>query len=579
MSVDRYKKTNQKQSLSLFKKQALGTVVSLGLFMSAPFLSAGISADGHAGGHKGQHHAAAEKAVPSGEKKSESAEKSIESLCKELSHLPAYHKEMSLEKALVLGYERNPTLRAARAQLRVADEGVELARGGYYPNIAFQANLNTTGSAEGTLGPGGFESGNLSEIFTELFDEFNDGNLTLTISQNLFNGFRTVNAVEAAKYQVCAARAELHNIEQQIMKATIDAYLDVLLNQSILELQENNIQVLERQLEATNARFAVGEITRTDVAQASAALAQAQAERAQAKGNLEAAKSVFESVVGHPAGYLIDPELDIELDPTMNGEAAKCIAVANNPQMEAARCQYYVRKTQVDIQCGDLYPELTLNAQAQVPFRDFELNPPRLNADDTNFARSVVSVTLNVPLYRNDGNAGTTYSKIREAKENAAVSYAQYEEAMRRVEDAAMRAYQDMVSRKSQIESFEIRVESEEIALDGVREEANVGTRTILDVLEAEQRYLNAKVQLEQAKSNYYKAKYQLDAALGHLTIHDLDVPVDTYDYQKHYDSVQWNFYEGCDDCDTDSYHNHREEQGFYENYKSDADTVAGDVE
>ncbi|MCQ4162666.1 TolC family protein, partial [Roseomonas sp. GC11] len=255
----------------------------------------------------------------------------------------------SLQEALSQSYANNPTLQAARAQLRVVDENVPQALAGWRPSVT-------------VAGATGYVNGNIRSrgIYTE--GDRQTASATATVTQSLYNGGRTPAATQRAENQVLAQRARLLATEQQVLADTVSAYVAVIRDQETLRLNVNNVQVLQRQLEATNERFRVGEITRTDVAQAESRLAGAQASRASAEGNLQTSRATFRRVVGVAPERLVAPQ---PLGAAVKGAAeAAELAMRNNPQVVAALFDEAASRDAVEVQMSALRPTVSLQAQA-----------------------------------------------------------------------------------------------------------------------------------------------------------------------------------------------------------------------
>lgn len=431
--------------------------------------------------------------------------------------MPATGSAMTLEEALAAAYVTNPTLNAQRAAVRATDESVPQALSGWRPTVTVQGDIGRQRS-ETRLATG---------ITSD--DTLTPRSVGLTVRQPVFSGFGTVNAVDAAENQVLAARGQLTAVEQQVLLAAAEAYINVLREMSVLELNVNNEQVLRRQLEATRDRFEVGEITRTDVSQAESRLAGAIAGRLAAQADLETARAVFERVVGVPPENLDWPG---EFEGKLPGSLEEAIARAleEQPQIIAARYAASAALENVDVVRAELLPSVSLQAQAQ---RAYE-SSTTLDRVDSQTIQAVVSV----PLYQSGG----TWSRLREAKHLAGQRRIQVDEALQETRAATVQGWEGLQAARAQIESLTAQVDAAEVALEGVQREAQVGARTVLDVLDAEQELLNARVNLVRARRDERYAAYQLLSAMGQLTAGNLGLPVTVYDPSEHYEDVrdQW---------------------------------------
>jgi outer membrane protein len=432
----------------------------------------------------------------------------------------------TLQEALALAYSNNPTLLAARAQLRATDENVPQALSGWRPTVVLSG---AAGYADGTL-----------RSPTTVFDpvtrqpqrgaaftdaERNTLNLNASVNQPLFRGGRTVASTRRAESQVLAQRARLLAAEQQVLQDTVNAYVEVIRFQEEVRLNVNNEQVLTRQLQATNERFRVGEITRTDVAQAESRLAGARANRSQAEGNLQAARAVFQRLVGVAPTRLIAPQ-PLQLPVRSQAEAGQLAAV-NNPNVVAALFDEAAARDQIDVQFAALMP--TLSVQGQTFRIDNNLQP------HTRATGSQVTANLSVPLYQ----GGAEHALVRQARQQAQQARSVVEDQRRQATQQATAAWETLQSARAQVDSNRSQIRAAEIALDGVQREAIVGSRTTLDVLNAEQELLNARVALVRALAELVRASHTLASAVGRLTARDLALRVQLYDTEAYYRAVR----------------------------------------
>jgi outer membrane protein len=420
----------------------------------------------------------------------------------------------TINEALAAAYATNPTLQAARARLRATDENVPQALSGWRPTVSANANI---GIADGETRTG------RNGIATDSARNPRGGNVTLT--QPLYRGGRTVAGTNRAEAQVLAERARLLATEQDVLRNALTAYVNVLRDAALLRLQQNNERVLGRQLQATNDRFRVGEITRTDVAQAEAALARARADRETAEGNLQNSRAAYIRFIGSPPGNLREP---LPLNPPARSrEEAVTVAAQNNPSVIAAAFDERAAIENVDLLWGELLPQLQLQGQA------FNNIDPSVRGGFSRGAQATLN--LSVPLYQ----SGAEYARIRQAKQQAQQARASLEDVRRQAQEAASRAWDDLASRRATVASTRAQIRANEVALDGVQREALVGSRTTLDVLNEEQRLLDARVNLVRALRDLVVASYELAAASGRLTARDLNLQVDFYDSEANYRAVR----------------------------------------
>ncbi|HSD34616.1 MAG TPA: TolC family outer membrane protein [Alphaproteobacteria bacterium] len=422
---------------------------------------------------------------------------------------PVSAKAQSLTEVLSTTYSTNPELLAGRAELRATNELVPQALSGWRPTIAGTASVGRSWID--------------SNVGSNTSDPRSVG---VSLAQPIYRGGRTVAATRQAENLVLAQRARLVGVEQAVLLDATVAYMDVVRDMAVLELTINNEQVLSRQLEAARDRFDVGEITRTDVAQSEARLAGATAGRIAAEGDLTESRARFVEVVGEAPGTLQTPPIVASLPASL--EEAIEVASAANPNVIAADYVERAARDGVDVVFGELLPSIALNS-------DIEYGDELTGFDSGDRTAASIEAQLTVPLYQ----AGEVSSRVREAKKRASQRRLEMALQKRNSAQVATTAWEALSTARAQITSFEAQVRSNEIALEGVREEAQVGSRTILDVLDAEQELLDSRVNLVRAKRDEIVAGFQLLAAVGNLTARDLDLPVEYYDYQADYLDVR----------------------------------------
>lgn len=427
---------------------------------------------------------------------------------------PAEGRAETLEQVLSTTYESNPTLQARRARVRATDEGVPQALSNWRPTVRFS----------GEAGRGRYESNVASNRETSRTPKSG----TLSISQPIYRGGRTVAETQQAEATVLAERALLQSTEQTILLNAATAFLNVARDEEVLKLNVNNEQVLRRQLEAAQERFRVGEITRTDVSQAEARLARAIADRVAAEGALQNSRANFINIVGRP------PE-----NPQAPGEAVavpgsldeiKTVTLAQNPTVVASEWTARAAKDGIDLVFGELLPTLSLNGEYGRSLA--------VTAVGSESETLEATLQLTVPLYE----AGDTYSRVRAQKHTYGQRRIEADQARRDALETATRGWEDLQAARARIKSFEAQIKASEMALAGVEEEAKVGSRTVLDVLDAEQELFDARVSLVRSERDEMVAAFQVKSALGQMTAQGLALPVDVYDPVAHYEDVrgQW---------------------------------------
>ncbi len=318
----------------------------------------------------------------------------------------------------------------------------------------------------------------------------------------------------------------------------VNAYVNVIQQQQVLQLNINNEQVLARQLQATNDRFRVGEITRTDVAQAEAALAGATATRQTSEGNLATARSTYQQVIGYlPPGDLAPPQ-PLAL-PVKSQQEALTIAAGNNPAVVAALFNDAAAKDAVDVAYSALMPNLSLQGQTFG-----QINPSLPRSQTNGYA---VTANLTIPVYQ----GGSEYSAIRQAKQTQQQTRKLIDDARRTAMQQATQAWETLVAARATAESTRSQIRANRIALEGVEREAIVGSRTTLDVLNAQQALLQSEVNLVQNLASLVTASYSVAQALGRLTARDLNLAVPLYDETAYYSAVRDKWF-GTGDHATD---------------------------
>ncbi|MGX9965605.1 TolC family outer membrane protein [Roseomonas sp. F4] len=420
----------------------------------------------------------------------------------------------TLQESLALAYANNPTLQAARAQLRAVDENVPQALAGWRPTVQVAGSVGTAQGRSTSTATG-----------SRVGLDRDTASIQGSVSQPLYRGGRTTASTRRAENQVLAQRARLLATEQQVLSDTVNAYVAVIRDQEEVRLNINNEQVLTRQLQATNERFRVGEITRTDVAQAESRLAGTRASRADAEGRLQQSRATFARLVGQAPQRLVAPQpLRV---PLANAAEAGTLAGQNNPNVVAALFDEAAARDLVDVNFSSLLPQVSLNGST---FRNDNSTAP-----DTRATGSQVTANLTVPLYQ----GGSEYSQVRQARQSAQQARQIVSDQRRAASQQATSAWETLTSARAQVESVRAQIRAAEIALDGVQREAIVGSRTTLDVLNAEQELLNARVSLVRALANVITASHSLAASVGRLTARDLNLPVQIYDMEAYYREVR----------------------------------------
>jgi outer membrane protein len=432
----------------------------------------------------------------------------------------------TLESALVQAYQNNPSLNSQRAATRAIDEGVPQALSGYRPKVTVTASggeqsLSSISKVVGSTVPPNAPA----TYFTQ--SGFNAPyGAGATITQTLYNGFQTANKTRQAESLVLAARAILRVTEQTVLLSAATAYMNLLRDTAILDLQRRNVEVLQEQLRQVRDRFNVGEVTRTDVAQSESSLAAGRSQVLTAEANYKASGATYRQVIGTNPGKLTAGTPVDRFSPN-NLPGAIDFASAAHPGVTTAQYNVDAAQQQVKLAEGALYPTLSVQGNVQ---KNFMVG---LNTTES-YSASVLG-QLSVPIYQ----GGAEYSAIRQAKETLGQKRLDYDTARDQVRQTVVQSWGQLEAARANIDATTSQVQSSEIALNGVREEARVGQRTTLDVLNAQQALVNARVALVTAQRDRVVASYTLLSAVGRLAPEVLALPVPVYDTQVHYEQVR----------------------------------------
>jgi outer membrane protein len=421
----------------------------------------------------------------------------------------------TLTQALAEAYNTNPQLLAQRALLRATDEQVPQALSGWRPTVNFTGQM---GGARASFAQSG---GSTS------YSTFFQNSLNLQVTQQVYSGGRTVAQTRQAMNTVQSTRAQTLAIETSVFQAVAQAYLDVVRDQALLEVNRNNVEVLRKQLEATQDRFRVGEVTRTDVAQAEASLAQAVGNLTTAEGTLAQSRAEYVRAVGHPPGILLLPRERPALPATR--EETQSLAANNNFSVISANFAQLAARDNIGVVRSQLLPQISL-----VGNLSRSLAPSvTLNGALENVGTITAQVTW--PLYE----GGAIYSQTRQAEQTVGQRLSQVDDARRAAVQTATDAWETLKSARSSVASFAAAVRAAQIALEGTQQEALVGTATTLDVLIQNQTLLTTQQQLIVAEHDAALAEFNVAAAIGRLIAPDLHLPVQLYDMERHFNLVR----------------------------------------
>ena len=430
----------------------------------------------------------------------------------------------TLESALIQAYHNNPQLNAQRAATRAVDENVPSALSGYRPRVTGTASL--TEQYLDTLTRATTPGGN---VYTRTQGAVAVSAAGLTATQNLLNGFQTANRTRQAEGQVFSAREVLRSTEQSVLLNGATAFMNVLRDAAILELQRSNVNVLEVTLRQTRDRFNAGEVTRTDVAQAESSLAAGRSQLAVAKSNLVTSRAQYRQVIGVDPPARLAPATPVDrLSPrTLAGAIER--SRTEHPAITTAAYNVDVAVFQVKIAEGALAPSLNAVGNVQKSYG----STGSLAVIESLSAS--IAAQLSVPIYQ----GGVEYAVIRQAKETLGQRRLDLDTARDQVQSTVTQAWGQLDAAKAQIISTQAQVTAAEIALNGVREEARVGQRTTLDVLNAQQVLVNARVALVTAQRDRVVASYTVLAAVGSLSPQILGLNIEVYDPMIHYQQVR----------------------------------------
>ncbi len=422
-------------------------------------------------------------------------------------------KAFSIYEAMSEAYNTNPTLLGQRAVSGATNENSALARSGFRPVIS--AGGNYIDSHRRNTG-------------NPTVDNYQYG-YSVGATQSLFSGFQTYNSVKAADASAQAGIQDLYAVEQSVLLNASMAYLDVMRDEAIVRLQKNNERLLKKQLDETLARFDVGEVTRTDVAQSRASYAQAQSDVISAEGNLAISKSFYQQVVGREPAELEDPKSLSDLFPTRFDEAIN-YARNNNYSLLSAKKQLDSASYNVNSNTGALLPEVAFTAQTGKNTGSRHTADKQQSTSSTEYL-----LNMNVPLY----SGGATRAKIRQSKYQKWQAQEGVVEAERAVVAGVTGSWQAMQTSKATITSIRAQIKASAIALEGTQKEEALGNRTVLDVLDAYQALLASQVQEVSALHDYYLSGLQLMQAMGKLTAQKMALNVKYYNAEEQYKNTK----------------------------------------
>lgn len=451
--------------------------------------------------------------APTGKNAAQLTGKSYIQPTKEVKSQSFTSQNSGLVDALRTAYANNPTLRAARAEMRATAEALPQAQSGWMPQSDLTATVTTAdidsdSAADGTTSK----------------------NLELSVTQPLYRGGRTVAGIGSAQNRIMAQGAILNATEQQLLLNVATSYMNVVRDKALVDLSENNIAVVKKQLDASRNRFEVGEVTRTDVAQSEARLARAEANRTTAVGNLKSSMAVYEQFVGQPADKLTGEPVKFSFPETLDDAIA--LGEKSSPNVLASEFLHQSAEKDIGVFFGQLLPELGLSASV-----DKTWDPQPGSAGDT--TTKSLSLVATIPLYE----GGYNRSQVRQAKYLANQRYIEILESKRDARQSVISNWETLMAARAEINSRNAQVEANRVAQEGVRQEAELGTRTILDALDADQEYLDSQVALVSAQRDEVVASFALAQSLGILTPRTLGFPELSYNPVTDMQEADWKMW------------------------------------
>jgi outer membrane protein len=423
----------------------------------------------------------------------------------------------TLTQAMAEAYNTNPQLLAQRALLRATDEQVPQALSGWRPTVTFTGNVVGNRSAfTPAIG-----------VPSTLYSTFQSNIIQLQVNQPIYSGGRTLAQTRQAIETVQSTRAQTLATETSILQSVAMAYLDTVRDQELVDVNRNNVKVLQEQLTATQDRFRVGEVTRTDVAQAEASLAQAIGTLTSAEGTLAQSRAEYVRAVGREPGILVLPRERPALPATR--EETLSLAANNNFSVISANFAELAARDNIKVVQSQLLPQVSLVGNIE------RLTAPSVTLSNSLENVGTIGVQMTMPLYE----AGAVYSQVRQAEQTVGQRRSQVDDTRRAAVQTAEDAWETLKAARASIASFAAAVRAAQIALQGVQQEALVGTATTLDVLIQNQTLLTTQQQLIVAEHDAALAEFNVAAATGRLIAPELRLPVKLYDMDLHYREVE----------------------------------------
>lgn len=431
------------------------------------------------------------------------------------SILPQGAGAETLAGAMAKAYENNPDLNAARAALRAIDENVTIAKAGYRPRVSAVSEYEVTGTRV-----------DKRPFFGQQKTKQLTSSHGITVTQQIFDGFQTLNRVKAAELNVLASREQLRANEISILLAAVESYANIARDQQVVAIRKQNLAFLHEQLNAANARLDVGEGTRTDVSLAQAELAAAKALLTAAVSQLKQSEAAYVQIVGVAPSGIKQPASAKKAMPA-SLDAAVAMGYQENPTILSAMRSADAAGYNVRVAEGTMLPGVSLQGDLYKSVNN-EAGP----ADNLTGS---LSARVVVPLYQ----GGAEYGQIRQAKEQLGQRQILVDSARLEVQRTIVSAHAQYEASVAAISAIRQQIDAANMALNGVVEERNVGQRTTLDVLNAQQNVLDAKESLVASQRDAVVASYSLIAAMGALTVRSQELEVTEYRAERHYEKVK----------------------------------------
>lgn len=425
---------------------------------------------------------------------------------------PAAPASLTFTDALKLAYSNNPDLQASRAELRSVDELYAQAKSGYRPVISGQAAYTSAN-----------QEGNTIRMNSD------EKTLAVVANQPLYRGGITTARVEEASSIIKAQRAILHVKEQDVLLQAISSYMDVLRDQEIVRLNHNNENVFKNHLKEAQQRFELGDITKTDVSQSESRLAAATAGLVQAESNYQLSRAIFQNVIGLAPDGVQKPNLSIDVPSSLQG--ALDLALKNNPNIAYSSEAAAAAKSSTRAITGELLPQIGLSASVG------EIIDPASNfaAVDSHMTTTSIGVQATVPLY----SSGSVDARVRQAKQVESQRRMERMRADRDVQQIVVDAWTGLQAAEAEMSARKAQISAANLALEGVKVETEYGSRTTLDMLDAEQEALNAQVAYVSAERQKIVAAYRLLSSVGELTANHLALDAEIYNPDEHFQRVK----------------------------------------